>query len=171
MALDSTFAACEDTKFFSEASPLALTSNGAEASRRDTLSSCKGPICATRWSPSNARCSPHHEHHLVQVTGDRPRLHSRTKFTLSFPGIQHNTGTVKFLNYPKFKITQSSQDPFTFLFLQSPKMILVSLCSQFSDNPFFFFFSFGFWGLGKRSSIGRGILENEADCHLCFCWL
>lgn len=109
LALDSTFAACEETEFFSEASPLALTANRAKASCCDTLSPCKGPICATRWSPSNARCSPRHEHHLVQVTGERQQLHSRTKFTLSFPGIQHITGTAKFLNYPKFKITQSLQ--------------------------------------------------------------
>jgi len=94
--------------FYSEASPLALTANGAKASCRDMLPPRKGPTSASRWSLSNARCSLHHKHHLVQVTGETPLLHSGTKFTVSFPGIQHNTGRVKFLYYPQFKITQSS---------------------------------------------------------------
>lgn len=88
----------------------------------------------------------------MQVTGERPPLHSRTKFTLSFPGIQHNTGTAKFLNYPKFKITQSSQDPFTFLFLQSPKMILLFPSVLNSQIILFFFSPLASEGWGREAA-------------------
>lgn len=126
---------------------IALTALRAKAGCAGQAAS-SGPVCAA-FPRTEALPSTPGAPHVTNVTQSRqPRALSRAKFTVSFPGIQHNADMATHWKFPK---AYKFSFPFIFLFPQRPKMTLL-----FSSvlNSLIILFFFPLW-TGKRGSRGR----------------
>lgn len=157
-ALDTTFSPCEDTEFSSEATPLPPPPcSGSKQGRGQLLWHTASMQGAYLCNPTvSQQCK------MLPMSCVSPRAGDRRDITAT--------------HYPK--VGSSVFPSLSYSFNKVLKWNChFPLFSILKESSFFFFFPphptpphlFGFCGPGNRKGIERGMLENEADCHLHLC--